>query len=196
MAADAAPGREDPRVVRSRQAVLDAATELLLADGLEAVTVEAVLGRSRVARSTLYRHWPGRAELLVDVFRRLVPPAGEAPPPGPLRQRLETVALGVAREFRDTESAPMIVNLLNAAHFDPDLSGFCDQFTREKRAPLVSVLAAARSAGELRDDVTDDDVVTLLIGPMVMRTVVMREVVEDEWVRRHAERVHRAVVRD
>jgi hypothetical protein len=90
----------------------------------------------------------------------------------------------------------MIVNLLNAAHFDPDLSGFCDQFTREKRAPLVSVLAAARSAGELRDDVTDDDVVTLLIGPMVMRTVMMREVVEDEWVRRHAERVHRVIVRD
>jgi hypothetical protein len=48
----------------------------------------------------------------------------------------------------------------------------------------------------LRDDVTDDDVVTLLIGPMVMRTVMMREVVEDEWVRRHAERVHRVIVRD
>jgi AcrR family transcriptional regulator len=187
--------REDPRVARSRQAVIDAATELLLADGLAAVTVEAVLARSGVARSTLYRHWPGRAELLVDVLRRLVPPSTTTPPPGPFRHRLEAIALQVARELQDPESAPLIATLLHAAHFDPELSAFCDQFTRDKRAPLEEVLAAARAVGDLRDDVTDDDVVTLLIGPMFMRTVMMRLPIGDAWVLGHVDRVHCAVVR-
>ncbi len=59
----------------------------------------------------------------------------------------------------------------------------------------MEVLAAARAAGELRDDATDDDVVTPLIGPMFMRTVMMREPVGDAWVRGHVDRVHCAVVR-
>ncbi len=195
MSVDATSDRQDPRVLRSRQAVLDAATALLLADGLVAVTIEAVLARSGVARSTLYRHWSGRAELLVDVLHRLVPPSTAAPPPGHFRDRLEAIALQVARELQDPRATPLIATLLHAAHFEPELSAFFDRFTQDKRAPLIEVLTAARAAGDLRDDVTDDDVVTLLIGPMFMRTVMMREPVDGAWVRGHVDRVHGAVVR-
>jgi hypothetical protein len=82
-----------------------------------------------------------------------------------------------------------------SAHFDPDLSRFCDRFTRDERTPLLSVLADARVAGLLRDDVSDDDAVSLLMGPLFLRTLMTREPVDDAWVRGHAERVHRAVVR-
>lgn len=184
---------EDPRVVRSRAAVMEAATELLLVEGLNAVTVDAVLARSGVARSTLYRHWAGRTELLVDVFRDLVPEVGAVPAPGPFRDRLVTAALDAARELRASGAAPTIVNLLHAAHFDRDLSRFCERFTSDKRAPVLRVVADARAAGQLRDDVSDDDAVSLLMGPLFMRVVMTGEPVDDPWVRAHAERVHRAV---
>ncbi|SDQ05234.1 TetR/AcrR family transcriptional regulator [Quadrisphaera sp. DSM 44207] len=183
----------DPRVLRSRAAVLDAATELLLQRGLEGVTVDAVLARSGVARSTLYRHWSGRADLLEDVLRRLVPAPTPPPPPGPLRERLAAIALGVARDMREQEAAPTIVTLLHAARVDPELAEFSDAFTAEQHAPLRAVLADARAAGQLRDDVPDDDVAGLLIGPLFLRAVVVRDPVNDAWVRGHAERVHRAV---
>jgi TetR/AcrR family transcriptional regulator, regulator of autoinduction and epiphytic fitness len=52
----ATPATTDPRVERSRTAVLDAAAGLLLEGGVPALTVEAVVERSGVARSTIYRH--------------------------------------------------------------------------------------------------------------------------------------------
>ena len=52
--------RADPRVARSRTAVLDAATHLLVTGGPAAVTVDAVVAESGVAKSTIYRHWRSR----------------------------------------------------------------------------------------------------------------------------------------
>src|SRR6202007_1820534 len=49
----------DPRWVRSRTRLLDAAAGLLRAGGIEAVTIDAVTRESRVARTTLYRHFGG-----------------------------------------------------------------------------------------------------------------------------------------
>ncbi|MGV7807497.1 helix-turn-helix domain-containing protein, partial [Mycobacterium kansasii] len=47
----------DPRRLRSRTRLLDAATKLLNAGGIEAVTIDAVTKASKVARTTLYRHF-------------------------------------------------------------------------------------------------------------------------------------------
>jgi AcrR family transcriptional regulator len=85
---DEAPDEIDPRRVRSRDRLLDAATELLAAGGAEAVTVEAVTRRSKVARTTLYRNFGNSTELLAAAFERLIPPAEPVPETGSLREQL------------------------------------------------------------------------------------------------------------
>ena len=57
-------GGMDPRVARSRASLLEAATDLLVDGGPRAVTVDAVSERSGVAKSTLYRHFPSRDDLV------------------------------------------------------------------------------------------------------------------------------------
>ena len=47
----------DPRLIRSRTRLLDAAATLLSTGGVEAVTIDAVTKASKVARTTLYRHF-------------------------------------------------------------------------------------------------------------------------------------------
>jgi AcrR family transcriptional regulator len=49
----------DPRWLRSRTRLLDAAAELLRAGGIDAVTIDAVTKESKVARTTLWRHVTG-----------------------------------------------------------------------------------------------------------------------------------------
>ena len=71
---DEASDELDPRRVRSRDRLLDAATELLAAGGIDAVTVEAVTRRSKVARTTLYRNFGNSTELLAAAFQELLPP--------------------------------------------------------------------------------------------------------------------------
>ena len=60
----ASPAAADPRVQRSRAAIVNAARELLVDSGAAAVTVEAVLQKSGVARATLYRHFPSGHDVL------------------------------------------------------------------------------------------------------------------------------------
>ena len=62
-----------PRAARSREKLLAAATDLLVEAGPTAVTVDAVSERSGVAKSTLYRHWGSRDDMLVDVVRSNLP---------------------------------------------------------------------------------------------------------------------------
>ena len=62
------PGtRMDPRVARTRAVVLDAAIDLLAERGYSGFSVEGVVDRTGVAKTTLYRHWPTRDDLLAAV---------------------------------------------------------------------------------------------------------------------------------
>ena len=52
------------RVLRTRQALLDAFIELVLTRPYDEITVQDVARRAGVARSTLYEHFPGKQALL------------------------------------------------------------------------------------------------------------------------------------
>ena len=69
----------DPRVSRTRAAVVQSAADLLIERGVAAVTIEAVVQRSGVTRSTIYRHWPTRGDIVAAAFTHLMPPSHEPP---------------------------------------------------------------------------------------------------------------------
>jgi AcrR family transcriptional regulator len=75
------PGR--PRDGAIDVAVLDAAIEELIERGYLGMSVESIAARAGVAKTTVYRRWPGQDELVVAAIRMLedttaVPPAGSA----------------------------------------------------------------------------------------------------------------------
>ena len=84
----ATEARSDPRPAQSRARLLEAATTLLRSGGPSAVTVDAVTRASKVARATLYRHFPSANDLLAAAFYALIPPAPVVPQEGSLRDRL------------------------------------------------------------------------------------------------------------
>lgn len=86
----------DPRPARSRARLLEAATALLRTGGPSAVTVDAVIRASNVARATLYRHFPSGNDLLAAAFHALIPPAPLPPEEGTLRDRLLAALDGFA----------------------------------------------------------------------------------------------------
>ncbi len=63
----------DARVARTRAAVLRTATDLLVEGGPSAVTIDAIVARSGVAKSTIYRHWESRDDVLVAVIENCAP---------------------------------------------------------------------------------------------------------------------------
>jgi AcrR family transcriptional regulator len=99
----------DPRWVRSRTRLLDAAADLLCAGGIEAVTIDAVIKQSRVARTTLYRHFGRSSDLLAATLERLIPPATQPPSTRSLRDRLVEL---VCRQAALYKEAPLHLTTL------------------------------------------------------------------------------------
>ncbi|CPZ09050.1 transcriptional regulator [Mycobacteroides abscessus] len=80
----AAPDDEDdvdPRRTRSRTRLLDAAANLLKTGGIEAVTIDAVTKASKVARTTLYRHFNSSSQLLAATSNAFCPKSSRPPRP-------------------------------------------------------------------------------------------------------------------
>lgn len=62
----------DRRIARTRQALHQAMVELILEKGYDDITVQDLLDRANVGRSTFYAHYRDKEELLVSGFTMLL----------------------------------------------------------------------------------------------------------------------------
>src|SRR6266496_6782642 len=63
------PGR--PRSAQAHKAILDATLELLAEGGFQGLSIEAVAARAGVGKTTIYRRWPSKNELVMDAIREV-----------------------------------------------------------------------------------------------------------------------------
>ena len=172
----------DPRVMRSRTAILDACADLISEHGFAGVTIEAVSGRSGAAKTTIYRHWPYRAALLVEAFGVCSgPPAADADT-GSARGDLRHVLGGLAQKLGDEDWAAAMGSLLDAAARDPELARLHAATIAERRRPLTDALTRAIGRGELPAGLDMDEAAALLAGPLFYRALVAREPVTPGFV--------------
>lgn len=104
---------------RSRQAderILDAACDLALERGWDAVGMEDVAGRAGVSKMTLYRRYPDKLALTGAVIDRVV---ADVPPPAPSELGAVRALLEVAAHYYGSRSGQVALALLPAARRDP-----------------------------------------------------------------------------
>jgi AcrR family transcriptional regulator len=157
-----------PRVdaVRNRERVLEAAKVVFSAGGPEA-SLEAVARTAGVGIGTLYRHFPTREALFEAVYRREVQQLAdlaeklkqEAPPIDALRQWMRSNVRFVATKKGMSEALAL------AAYKNSEL--FSYSFDRLTRA-VGGLLDRAIAAGEIRDDITPEDLLRALVGMCYM----------------------------
>jgi AcrR family transcriptional regulator len=153
------------RSTQARDAVLAAGFEVLVADGVGGFTIDEVVARSGVAKSTIYRWWPNRQALLLDVIHEQLVPAA-TPNTGDVRADLLTYFAGYLAAPVDTPASRLLPELCSAAQRDPDLAELRDTLVIEKRQPVLTILELARARGELPPDADLEVIATLVIGPL------------------------------
>ena len=170
----------DPRVARTRAAVLEAVGRLLVEGGLAAVTVEAVMARTGAARATVYRHWATRDDLVLAGLEHLMPPPrADAAPDAPVEVALLAVVAGFAAQLADEPWATALPVLLDAARRDPRLRARMDAFLAQRKHPVRQLLVRAVQAGELRPDLDPDVAVSQLLGPLMFRRIISAEPLDE-----------------
>src|SRR5918999_3297789 len=116
------PDRTDPRIIRSRRAVLDAALAELAERGFGAFTIDGVATRAGVARSTIYRLWADRTAIVADAIDEL----NQQPPPRPAddetpRARVATLVHHLSAAMRSSPVAACLPALIDGAERDRTL---------------------------------------------------------------------------
>ena len=184
----------DPRIVRTRERAIDAAVGLLTESGLASCTMQTIAKRAQVARSTLYRHWPDPVDLIVEGLERIAkPPATPGPDTGSLREDLWELAQSLAEALTATPWGRVAPQLVGGTAVNEAMAAVLERFVEARTAVASEVLDRARRRGELAAGYSDIDVLTLLMGPIYYRFLVLRRPVEKDWVTVHAERVQRLV---
>jgi AcrR family transcriptional regulator len=172
--------QDDPRVERTRAAVIEAASELLMADGPSAITHANVATAANVSRTTVYNHWPTREDLLratIDSIGTVTPALDDLT--GSLRDDLAMLCAPLVAKMTDEQRAPMIANMMERALHDPTVAAVRDDFLASFRLVFARVIHNAIAAGELRSDIDVDRSLAALMGSFLF-VRFMSDVVFDD----------------
>jgi AcrR family transcriptional regulator len=144
------PSKVDPRTEHTRRVVLEAASSLLAEEGFERLTVEGVAERSGVARSTIYRNWPDRIDLLKDSFDELCQMA-EIPDLGSMEAELRFLGKDLATGLGTAQWAKALPSLVGAAHHDDGLAEAQRKFSADRRRIVGAIFERANGRGEIAE---------------------------------------------
>jgi AcrR family transcriptional regulator len=167
------PADTDPRFLRSRQAILHAARELLLERGPAAVTHVQVAERAGVGRATVYRHWP-RAELLLVEAMAAVPMPFFAEPTVPTRDWLRRELTAMAQQLDLDDVRAVATTLAANAMWDEAMDARRAQFAGVLGGRLAAALDDAQARGELTLAVPSRDAAAMAVGPLYYRATIER----------------------
>lgn len=135
----------------TRERLLSAGVELLEESGYAAASVAAIAERGGVATGALYRHFPSKAELFVEVFRtvaeRELAALYEATAgPGTVAEKLEAIV----REFTGSAlDQPRLAWALGYEPVDPLVDAERLAYRQTYRERLADLLRLGIASGEL-----------------------------------------------
>jgi AcrR family transcriptional regulator len=156
-----------PRSPEAHAAILQAALELAVSGGLQAMSMEGIAARAGVGKATVYRRWKTKEALFAEALRSVAAPF-EAPDTGDTRgDFIAALQIGSARTGE--EGFRVIPRLLVDAAGDPELLAVVHEVVLQPRWEVVrTIVRRGIERGELREDVDVELCVRLLLGPLIM----------------------------
>ena len=173
----------DPRIERSRQAVLDAAVALLFDSGPDEVTHAKVAAAAEVSRTTVYKHYPHRSDLLhatLQAVGKHVPPASELT--GIVRDDLVTLLTNLASDLRDEGRTKMIAVMIERALHDDIVGTVRDRFIAELVETFTAIVRLGEETGQLRAGVVPMQALGSMAGSLLFHRLLANEAVDDQLV--------------
>jgi len=172
----------DERVRRSRAAVIGATSQLLIERGFGGATVDEISRRSGIAKTTIYRHWPTRIDLLRDACSTLSTPL-ETPNTGSFKADVTALIRNLADVLRSAKWTSVLPSIIDAAERDPDIAAMYSKLQQGYSEPLETIIQRASRKGELPDDTDAAVLIAALTGPLFYRRWFSREPLTDEFVK-------------
>jgi AcrR family transcriptional regulator len=148
--------------------LLAATLEVLRETGYDNLTVDKVVARAHASKTTVYRRWPSKAELVCAAFAHQVRGTATLPDTGSLRGDLLQLAEIIARDAGLYAST--MAGILAASSRTPQLRKLLvDDLYRDRRDQVHGVLRRAVDRGEIVPEVISEDIWDVLPGYISFR---------------------------
>jgi AcrR family transcriptional regulator len=167
------PGR---RLIRGEPViakVLSATIEELALVGLEGMTLERVAARAAVNRTTIYRRWPTKDDLVLAALRWMEKDE-VLPDTGTLRGDLEKLIEHATAKLFAPGTLSLIRTILGAPS-DSKLREFAECTHEVRRRGVLELFERAERRGEIRADIDKELFLDSIFGMLFVRLIFKRE---------------------
>lgn len=147
---------------KSAEAILEAAESVLMEEGHRGFSIEAVARRARAGKPTIYRWWPSKAALLLDVYQRQKRDV-VYPDTGSVEEDIVRFLKRLLSHWRDTPSGSIFRSIIAEAQSDEKAAEALAGYARDRRVQTGGMIARAQRRGEVGSEV-DPLVVSDLIS--------------------------------
>ncbi len=161
----------------SADAIRKAAEAILREDGYAGFSIEAVARRARAGKPTIYRWWPSKAALLLEVYQGQKGNAA-APDTGSLEEDVFLFLRNLFGLWRETSAGNIFRSVLAEAQTDAAALDAVRAYRTERQAHTGRMMERAKMRGELRDDV-DPALAAELIGSFALSHLLMDRLEDD-----------------
>ncbi|MFE4332057.1 TetR/AcrR family transcriptional regulator [Streptomyces sp. NPDC056831] len=180
-----------PRSAAADEAILEATRASLVDLGWSKLTMGDVATRAGVAKTTLYRRWAGKNELVVDAVAVLFDEL-ELPDLGSLSADVQAVVLQFAALLERPETRTALMAVVAESTRDEALrTRIRDSIVDRQKRLVLQGRQRAQQRGELpveQDEAmaatTADLIFDVIAGAVVHRALVSAEPVDEDWARR------------
>jgi AcrR family transcriptional regulator len=143
-----APRRPGGRTARVRAQILAATAELVARDGIAGFRYEEVAELAGVHKTSVYRNWPDREELVVEALLQYADDLGSVADTGDLRTDLVDFLMALA-ESLGRPTARALVLATQAAHESPAVRRAATRILEVRAAGMQHRVDLAVDRGEL-----------------------------------------------
>lgn len=148
----------------SQEAILDAAEAVLKEGGVAGFSIEAVAKKARAGKPTIYRWWPNRTALMLDVYRRF---KNERPFPDTGSLRADLVAFldnQLLGFWHNSLAATVYRALIAEAQTDQAAADALYAYQEGRKAVVIQIIEKAKLRGECTPEVNSELIVDLIVS--------------------------------
>lgn len=170
---------EEEKCSRRQHSILQAVSDALAEGEYHQLTIEDVAARAGVGKSTIYRWWKHKSELVLDAFKQRTAGVFELDASQSLRSNLVQQLTLLVQALNHPVGRALLVVMANHRELAAD---FFQQYLLPRRKQTHQLIQQAIERGELRADYPFDLMLDTLYGPIHYQIIFFNRMPDDQYI--------------
>ncbi|QMS91217.1 TetR/AcrR family transcriptional regulator [Nostoc edaphicum CCNP1411] len=155
-----------PRSIHADQAILQATLDLLAEVGYESMSIEAIASRAGVGKTTIYRRYTSKEELVADAIESLRDDL-VIPDTDSFWGDMDILINNAAKKIDSPLGRQTLALIISTASSNPQFAEvYWTKYTKLRREAFSKILERAKSRGEIHKDADVELMIDLVSGSL------------------------------